>query len=318
MPLDCASGDITSTEITDEILFYQRRKFLCAIPAVLFAGLSSRSLLAGSDSAGKGGDTSNCGNVVIETNEKLTRLYDITHYNNYYEFSTNKEAVAHLAKGFSTHPWTLQIAGEVEKPLVLDIDSIRSRFTQEERVYRLRCVEGWSMVIPWQGFSLCKLLSLVAPTSRAKYVEFVSVLRPDEMIGQRQRSLSWPYREGLRIDEAMHPLTMIATGLYGNDLPPQNGAPLRLVVPWKYGFKSAKAITHIFLREKQPATSWNLAAPGEYGFYANVNPAVPHPRWTQARENRIGELSKRPTLPFNGYDDQVAHLYSGMDLTQYI
>lgn len=312
MPQHRVRGDISSSEITDECLFYQRRKFLRAIPLALLAGLSSRSLLANASS-----DSGKCDSVTIQSNEKLTRLYDITHYNNYYEFSTNKEAVAHLAEGFTTHPWTLHLEGEVEKPLVLDIDSIRSRFTQEERVYRLRCVEGWSMVIPWQGFSLCKLLSLVAPTSRAKYVEFVSVLRPDEMIGQRQKSLPWPYREGLRMDEAMHPLTMIATGLYGKDMPPQNGAPLRLVVPWKYGFKSAKAITHIYLREKPPATSWNLAASSEYGFYANVNPAVSHPRWSQARENRIGELSKRHTLPFNGYADQVAHLYSGMDLKQY-
>ncbi len=296
--------DIAGSEITDESLFRQRRTLLRSVAASLVTGI-----------VGLPGQThADCRIVLPESRDKLTPLSSVTRYNNYYEFSTNKEVVIHLARELTTRPWTLRIEGEVERPLTLDVDALLSRLDQEERIYRLRCVEGWSMVIPWNGFPLCELLKQAAPTSRAKYVEFVSLHRPEEMIGQRQDTLPWPYREGLRIDEAMHPLTLVATGLYGKELPPQNGAPLRMVVPWKYGFKSAKAITHIRLRSDQPQTSWNLAAPSEYGFYANVNPAVPHPRWSQARENRIGELRKRPTLPFNGYAEQVAHLYRGMDL----
>ena len=252
--------------------------------------------------------------------EKPTEAVDFLGYNNYFEFSTDKKAVKHLAQTLDTSNWLLTIEGEAEKSIVIDMDTLRQAHAATERVYRLRCVEGWSMVVPWSGVPLCTLLNLVRPTSKAKYVEFVSLLRPSEMIGQRTATsaLRWPYREGLRIDEAMHPLTLIANGAYGQPLAKQNGAPIRLVVPWKYGFKSAKAITHIRLRETPPETSWNRLSPNEYGFFGNVNPAVPHPRWSQARENLIGDVRKRPTLPFNGYADQVAHLYSGQDpLTLY-
>jgi sulfoxide reductase catalytic subunit YedY len=240
-------------------------------------------------------------------------LGDVTSYNNYYEFSTDKKAVKVLAQGLTIQPWTITVEGEVEKPYTVDADELRRLFGNEERIYRLRCVEGWSMVIPWSGFPLGKLLERARPTSRAKFVEFESLQRSSEMIGQRTTVLPWPFREGLRMDEAMHPLAFAVTGLYGQALPKQNGAPLRLALPWKYGFKSAKAIQKIRLVSTQPMTSWSRLAPTEYGFYGNVNPQVPHPRWSQARENRIGELHKRATLPFNGYADQVADLYKGID-----
>lgn len=246
--------------------------------------------------------------------ERPNTLKEITSYNNYYEFSTSKEAPRVLAQNLTVSPWNIVIEGEVAKPLTISMDDIRKRFPAEERIYRLRCVEGWSMVIPWSGFPLCRLIEMARPTGQAKYVEFTSLHRPGEMIGQRSNSgLEWPYREGLRLDEAMHPLAFVATGLYGQALPKQNGAPLRIVLPWKYGFKSAKAITHIRFMREQPQTSWSKISPTEYGFYGNVNPEVPHPRWSQDRENRIGELHKRPTLLFNGYAEEVAHLYTGMD-----
>jgi sulfoxide reductase catalytic subunit YedY len=244
-------------------------------------------------------------------------LDQITRYNNYCEFSTNKEVVWKLAEEFRPQPWSLTVEGEVERPRTWAIDDLCKRFAQEDRIYRLRCVEGWSMVIPWRGFALAALLKECGPNSRAKFVEFSSVLRPQEMIGQRRPTMPWPYTEGLRIDEAMHPLALLVTGLYGQPLPAQNGAPLRLAIPWKYGFKSIKAITRIRLVESQPESSWMRAAGSEYGFFANVNPEVPHPRWSQNREVRIGELSKRATLPFNGYAEQVASLYRGMDLARY-
>ncbi|WP_246540346.1 protein-methionine-sulfoxide reductase catalytic subunit MsrP [sulfur-oxidizing endosymbiont of Gigantopelta aegis] len=314
-------------EVTDQSLYLNRRAFIEKSSRTIGAyslgamtlGSSSSLLLANSSLACENLGQLNKsqldkGQLHNITQDKSNSLSEITRYNNYYEFSTNKEAVIHLAKVLTTEPWTLTIEGEVEKPIILDIDKILSSMPIEERIYRLRCVEGWSMVIPWSGFSLCHLLKLALPTSKAKYVEFVSLLRPEEMIGQRIDSLDWPYREALRIDEAMHPLTLIATGLYGQDLPKQNGAPLRLVVPWKYAFKSIKAITHIRLLEEQPISSWSKAASSEYGFYANVNPKVAHPRWTQRRENRIGEIKKRRTQMFNGYAEQVAHLYKGMNL----
>jgi sulfoxide reductase catalytic subunit YedY len=245
--------------------------------------------------------------------ERPTALADITSYNNYYEFSTDKKAVKVLAQALTTRPWTVTVDGEVEKPFTVDADDLARLFGSEERIYRLRCVEGWSMVVPWQGFALSRLIERARPTSRAKYVAFESLQRSSEMIGQRSGSLPWPYREGLRLDEAMHPLAFAVTGLYGQSLPKQNGAPLRLALPWKYGFKSAKAITRIHLTQAQPPTSWSQQAPSEYGFYGNVNPQVPHPRWSQARENRLGELQKRPTLPFNGYAEWVARLYQGQD-----
>lgn len=300
----------SENEVTDESIYLQRRRFIKALGAL---SISSPLFLPPSVAA-----VANCkipsGSLHNLTQDKSNTLSEITRYNNYYEFSTNKKAVIHLAQELTTEPWTLTIEGEVARPLTLDVDKILSLIATEERIYRLRCVEGWSMVIPWTGFSLCHLLKLARPTSRAKYVEFVSLLRPEEMVGQRIQSLDWPFREGLRIDEAMHPLTLIATGLYGKELPRQNGAPLRLVVPWKYAFKSIKAITHIRLLEQQPVSSWQQAAASEYGFYANVNPKVSHPRWTQQRENRIGELKKHRTQMFNGYAEQVAHLYQGMNL----
>jgi len=243
-------------------------------------------------------------------------LEDITNYNNFYEFSTEKRAVASAAQGFITRPWTVALDAPVNKPKVFDLDELL-KIDQEERVYRLRCVEGWSMVIPWIGFPLAKLLEKVEPTSAARFVAFQTLLDARRMPNQRTRVLEWPYVEGLRLDEAMHPLTILATGLYGQTLPPQDGAPVRLVVPWKYGFKSIKSIVKISLVPEQPPTTWSDESPNEYGFYSNVNPTVDHPRWSQATEHRIGEFSGRPTLIFNGYGGQVANLYQGMDLRRY-
>ncbi|MEO8084048.1 MAG: protein-methionine-sulfoxide reductase catalytic subunit MsrP [Ardenticatenales bacterium] len=250
-----------------------------------------------------------------ELGAPLTSFDAVTHYNNFYEFSTNKEAVARLSTGFVASPWEIAIGGLVNKPMTLDLDALRTRFGLEERIYRLRCVEGWSIVVPWVGFPLRKLLAAVEPQSSAAFVRFESVLRPDQMPGQGDHGFPWPYTEGLRIDEAMNDLALLVTGVYGRDLLPQNGAPVRLVVPWKYGFKSIKSIVKIDLVADKPTTLWNETAPDEYGFFANVNPAVDHPRWSQATERRIeGGLSRRRTLPFNGYDAQVASLYTGMDL----
>jgi len=251
------------------------------------------------------------------TSEPQTPYLDATTYNNFYEFGTGKGDPARNAHTLRPRPWTLTIDGEVKRPQVVDIDRLLGWFPAEERIYRMRCVETWSMVIPWLGFSLGDLLRRAEPTSRAKYVAFRSLLDKEQMPWQSRGVLDWPYAEGLRIDEATHPLTILAVGLYGKPLPNQNGAPLRLVVPWKYGFKGIKSIVSIRLTETQPATSWNDAAPAEYGFYANVNPAVDHPRWSQATERRIGDLSRRPTLPFNGYADQVSSLYTGMDLRRF-
>jgi sulfoxide reductase catalytic subunit YedY len=247
--------------------------------------------------------------------DKPTPKEAITNYNNFYEFDTSKSGVAYAARNFVTRPWSVSVEGLVNKPRVFDIDELL-KFQLEERVYRLRCVEGWSMVIPWIGFPLSKLLDKVEPTSQAKYVAFQTLLDPERMPNQRTGVLDWPYVEGLRLDEAMHPLTILATGMYGETLPPQDGAPIRLVVPWKYGFKSIKSIVKITLVNNQPPTTWNIQAPDEYGFYSNVNPNVAHPRWSQATERRIGEYGRRNTLLFNGYGDQVAKLYTGMDLVQ--
>jgi methionine sulfoxide reductase catalytic subunit len=247
--------------------------------------------------------------------DTLTPLEAITNYNNFYEFDTSKSGVARAAKGFVTRPWAVSVDGLVNKPRVFDLDELL-KFPLEERIYRLRCVEGWSMVIPWIGFPLQKLLEKVEPTSQARYVAFQTLLDPERMPNQRTGVLDWPYVEGLRLDEAMHPLTILATGLYGETLPPQDGAPIRLVVPWKYGFKSIKSVVKITLVSNEPPTTWNLQAPYEYGFYSNVNPNVAHPRWSQATERRIGEYSRRDTLLFNGYGEQVAHLYQGMDLVK--
>jgi len=249
----------------------------------------------------------------FNTGEQLTAIEAITNYNNFYEFDTSKDGVASAAKGFVTRPWAVAVDGLVHKPRVFDIDELL-KFPLEQRVYRLRCVEGWSMVIPWIGFSLQKLLEKVEPTSQARYVAFQTLLDARRMPNQQTGVLDWPYVEGLRLDEAMHPLTILATGLYDEVLPPQNGAPVRLVVPWKYGFKSIKSVVRITLVEGEPPTTWNNQAPHEYGFYSNVNPAVSHPRWSQATERRIGEFGRRKTQLFNGYGEQVANLYQGMDL----
>ncbi|HTN88833.1 MAG TPA: protein-methionine-sulfoxide reductase catalytic subunit MsrP, partial [Sorangium sp.] len=250
------------------------------------------------------------------TDEPRTDYEAIVSYNNFYELGLSKSEPAANAGRLRLRPWTVACEGELKKPEVIDIDTLLRWFPLEERVYRMRCVEAWSMVIPWLGFPLAALLRRLEPTSRARYVQFTTLLDPAQLPGQRSDVLDWPYVEGLRLDEAMHPLTFLAVGLYGKSLLGQNGAPIRLVVPWKYGFKGCKSIVSIKLTERQPRTTWSQAAPDEYGFYANVNPAVNHPRWSQATERRIGELRRRPTLPFNGYAEEVAGLYSGMDLRE--
>ena len=294
--------EISSSAITAEEIFWDRRRFMMGGTALAF-------------SAASGLGFANCASIQIPSiNEPLTDMGTATSYNNFYEYSTNKKAVIHLARDFKTRPWTVSIEGEVRQPKMYDIDELLRLVPSQERIYRLRCVEGWSIVVPWMGIPLCEVLKRADPTGNAKYVEFSSVVNPEIMIGQRTSTFSWPYTEGLRIDEAMHPLTLLAVGMYGKPLPNQNGAPLRLVVPWKYGFKSIKAISKIRLVANQPDSSWMRSAPSEYGFYANVNPSVAHPRWSQRRETRLGELSKRDTLPFNGYAEQVSSLYLGMDL----
>ncbi len=301
---------IKSSEITTPELYRSRREFLNR-------GINSTAgLWLGLTGIGFGGEVAYAGESG-STDEKPTDREAVTHHNNFYEFGTDKTDPAHNAHSLKTFPWSVMVDGAVAKPRRFDLDELRKLAPLEERIYRLRCVEGWSMVIPWQGFPLVELIKRVEPTRNAKYVEFTTLHDPEQMPGQKSGILDWPYTEGLRIDEATHPLTLLALGLYGQPLPPQNGAPIRLVVPWKYGFKSAKSLVRIHLTESMPATTWNRAAPSEYGFYANVNPAVDHPRWSQARERRIGEYFKRPTLPFNGYADQVAGLYSGMDLSRY-
>ena len=250
----------------------------------------------------------------FRVDETETSLQDITHYNNFYEFSTDKEGVAPAAEEFDTGGWQVSVEGLVNKPRIFDLHDLLKLSPPEERIYRMRCVEAWSMVIPWVGFSLSKLLNAVEPQSGAKYVAFQTLLDPKRMPGQRTDVLDWPYVEGLRMDEAMHPLAILASGLYGRALPPQDGAPIRLVVPWKYGFKGIKSIVKIKLVADRPPTTWSAYAPNEYGFYANVNPHVDHPRWSQATEQRIGEFGRRPTLMFNGYEEEVGHLYAGMDL----
>lgn len=298
---------IPPSEITPHARYMRRREFL-----QLSAGLAIAGLLPETQAKLGPGRAS-----VFSTTEKLTSLKNVTNYNNFYEFGTSKEDPAEYAHTLHTRPWTISIEGLVKKPRTLDIEEALKLAPLEERIYRLRCVEGWSMVIPWLGFPLASLLKKIEPLGSAKYVEFITSVQPDTMPGIRRGVLDWPYTEGLRLDEAMHPLTIMAVGLYGDILPNQNGAPLRLVVPWKYGFKSGKSIVKIRLTDSQPRTTWMKSAPSEYGFYSNVNPAVDHPRWSQATERRIGEFLKRKTLPFNGYADQVAHLYTGLDLRKY-
>lgn len=289
------------SDVTPRADYVNRRRFL--------AGAAGFSSLAWAGTKLDGMKKSS-----LSTDEKMTPYNDVTTYNNFFEFGTSKDQPAVLAKGFRTSPWTVRIEGEVEKPQVLDLDAVLKLAPLEERIYRHRCVEGWSMVVPWIGFPLAALVQQMGPTSKAKYVAFETYFDKAQMPQAKFGGLPFPYVEGLRMDEAMHPLTLLCVGLYGETLPNQNGAPLRLVVPWKYGFKGIKSIVRIRFTEKMPPTTWNLANSGEYGFYSNVNPGVDHPRWTQAKERRIGEFFKRDTLMFNGYGDKVAGLYSGMDL----
>ena len=297
---------IRASEITPKHLYLNRRKFLAGLP---LAGAAFMARDAAADTRLTGVTKSS-----FSTSEKLTPLQDVTHYNNYYEFGTGKEQPADLAKTLRTSPWTVTVEGAVNKPKVFDIGEIMKMAPLEERIYRHRCVEAWSIVVPWIGFPLNALIKQAEPTAKAKFVAFQTLYDTKQMPAGRNAGIPLPYVEGLRMDEAMHPLAILCVGLYGEVLPNQNGAPLRLVVPWKYGFKSIKSIVKIRFVEKQPPTTWNISNAREYGFYSNVNPEVDHPRWSQASERRLGEFFKRKTLPFNGYADQVAQLYTGMDL----
>ena len=312
---------VRPSEITPKSIYLSRREFLkgmgiVSASAMVLAACGGQSV----SSTVLPTETELPTNVVAsatpkQVNEPLTSIEAITNYNNYYEFTIDKENVARLSKDFSTSPWKIEVGGLVNNPKTYDLDDL-NKFSQQERIYRLRCVEAWSMVIPWMGFPLAELLDEVEPTSDAKYVRFETLYDPDQMPGQNNKGYKWPYVEGLRIDEAMHDLTILATGLYGENLLPQSGAPARLVVPWKYGFKSIKAIVKIDLVDEMPTSLWMTANPNEYGFYANVNPEVNHPRWSQSSERRIGEAGRQRTLMFNGYEEEVAHLYAGMDLAK--
>jgi len=310
------SGDVRSSEITPRDVYLNRRKFLAGagLSAVAAAGFGAKELFSPSTKAHAAEKIADLQKSPFSTTEKITPMNDVSHYNNYYEFSTEKEEPAKLAQNFKTRPWTVSIEGAMPKKLKWDIDIIMKFAPAEERIYRHRCVEGWSIVVPWIGFSLSEVIKRAQPLGKAKFVEFTSILDMTQMPGQRQRILDWPYTEALRMDEAMHPLTLLCFGMYGGTLPNQNGAPLRLIVPWKYGFKSAKGIVKISFTDRQPMTTWNEANPHDFGFYSNVNPNVDRYH-SQAHEHRLGEFLPRPTLMFNGYD-QVAGLYSGMDLAK--
>ena len=309
--------DLKWAEVTPKALYLRRREFLrsAAVPALAGAA----AWLGAPEARAQGGlqKLSFKKGTLTTTGEELTPYKDITTYNNFYEFGIDKDAPSRFASSLKTRPWTVVVDGHVAKGGELAIDDLIKPYELEERVYRMRCVEGWSMVIPWIGFPLAALLAKVEPTGKAKFVEFTTLNDPQQMPGLRRRSLDWPYIEGLRLDEAQNPLTLLAVGLYGEVLPNQNGAPIRLVVPWKYGFKGIKSIVRIRLVDKQPVGSWERAQSSEYGFYSNVNPEVDHPRWSQASERRIGEFFKRRTLMFNGYGDFVAHMYKGMDLKRH-
>jgi len=312
-------SDIRSAEITPKSVCLNRRTFLegaAAAGAVALAGRAAGELLMPGRAWGDAAKLNVTVKSPFSTTEKMNSLDEVTHYNNYYEFGTDKYSPAKNAQSLRTRPWKVVVDGEVMKPKTFDIDDLLKLAPMEERIYRHRCVEGWSIVVPWNGYSLSTLINAVQPTSKAKYVQFLTVLDKQSMIGAREPILDWPYSEGLRLDEAMHPLTLLCFGMYGEELPKQNGAPVRTVIPWKYGFKCCKSIVHIKFVQSQPRTAWNTEAPTEYGFYSNVNPNVDHPRWSQASERRLGEFFKRKTLMFNGYDD-VASLYSGMDLRKY-
>ncbi len=311
--------DIKPSEITPEATYLNRRNFIRAGLLAGSAAMTGIAYRAFNPVPAPPVVTSDIKNIEktseLASGDTLNSLEEISHYNNFYEFSTSKTAVARNAAALVTRPWTIQVGGMVRQPKIVDIDDLL-KFDQEERIYRLRCVEGWSMVIPWVGFSLKTLLEKVEPLSTAKYVAFETKYNPKTMSSSLSAGIDFPYVEGLRLDEAMHPLTILATGMYGKQLPNQNGAPIRLVVPWKYGFKSIKSVVKITLTDQEPPTTWSLSAPNEYGFYSNVNPKVDHPRWSQGSERRIGEFSRRETLMFNGYADEVAELYKGMDLKQ--
>jgi sulfoxide reductase catalytic subunit YedY len=316
-------ADIKPSEITPEQIYRERRQFMQGMVTTGIAGAMAASfpgLVPAKDKDPAeitGEKLPDIAKSPFSTDEPLTPYADVTTYNNFYEFGTDKGDPARYSGQFKPRPWSIVIEGECNKPGVYDLEDFISPHQLEERIYRLRCVEAWSMVIPWVGIPLGDMLKRFEPNSNAKYVAFTTVFRPDEMPGQKRAVLQWPYVEGLRIDEAMHPLTILSVGLYGHVLPNQNGAPIRLIVPWKYGFKSIKSIVKIAFTEKEPPTTWNISAPNEYGFYSNVNPEVDHPRWSQRKERRIGDFFKRETLMFNGYADQVAHLYAGMDLQKY-
>jgi len=314
------TNTIQPSEITAESVYRERRRFF-GIAALGTAALTGGGMLLPAVSALAKplslNPFPNLKKSPFSTDEKPNSYDDITTYNNFYEFGVFKDDPVRKAHMLTTHPWSVEIAGEAEVTGRYNLEDILKPHAMEERIYRLRCVEAWSMVIPWVGFPLADLIKRFKPTSKAKFVEFTTLYNPEEMPGQRYKVLDWPYVEGLRMDEAMHPLSILAVGLYGKEMPNQNGAPLRLVVPWKYGFKSIKSIVKINFRESMPETSWHRSNPGEYGFYSNVNPTVSHPRWSQSRERRIGEFLKRETLPFNGYADEVAHLYRGMDLRKF-
>ncbi len=305
---------ISASEITPEAVYRRRRAFLKTAAVVAAAAVVGACGGQQTASTPTRAATVQSDGSTDELGDALTGYEDVTNYNNYYEFSFSKQEVAGLAQGFKTTPWTVEVGGLVQNPKTYGIEDLLKQFPQEERIYRLRCVEAWSMVIPWQGFELGALIKEAQPMSSARYVRFTTLYDPEQMPGQRSSSFPWPYTEGLRLDEAQHRLAILASGLYGKPSLPQNGAPLRLVVPWKYGFKSIKSIVKIELTEEQPATLWSALAPNEYGFYANVNPQVDHPRWSQSSERRIGDGKRRPTLMFNGYAEEVSGLYAGMDL----
>lgn len=309
-------SDVKESQVTDETLYKERRKFLQTSASIAAMSVApSLSLWPSMGSAEF--NFKDVKKSDFSTSEELTPFDAITSYNNFYELGLDKGDPKRNAHHLKVKPWSVKVEGECEKPGEYDLEDFISPAKLEERIYRLRCVEAWSMVIPWVGIELGPMLKRFQPSSKAKYVQFFTLFDPENLPGQKRAVLDWPYREGLRIDEAMHPLAIFAVGLYGKELPNQNGAPLRLIVPWKYGFKSIKSIVSIRFTEEQPATSWNVTGPREYGFYANVNPEVDHPRWSQKRERRIGDFLKRETLPFNGYADQVASLYEGMDLIKY-
>jgi methionine sulfoxide reductase catalytic subunit len=309
--------DIPSSEITPEGVFFNRRAFIkqaAAGAAALAVAPTAASALVRN---ARGPQEPRFADLESELGEPVNSFEEITSYNNFYEFGSAKEDPKRNSGPFQPKPWTVAVEGEVGKPGNYQLEDFLAPYRLEDRVYRMRCVEAWSMVVPWRGFPLADLVRRAEPTGKAHYVELTTIVRPDQMVGQRSNILQWPYVEALRMDEATHPLTMLVTGVYGVDLPNQNGAPLRLIVPWKYGFKGVKSIVRIRFVEEMPTTTWWMTNPREYGFYANVNPNVDHPRWSQARERRIGELRRRETLMFNGYADQVASLYEGLDLTRW-